>query len=110
MGGPIPAAQLAVQAGDVRVLHPVEPGWWHVTERLNTCNPARALRWDVVAPEAIESSIEFRWDNYPKALAVLGGRNPEAAEDAMVRARARHGPTSASGFSCGIRSSSASWA
>ena len=81
-------AQLAAQGGAVRVLHPVEPGWWHVTERLDPRDPGRVARWDVVPPEAIESRVRFRWDNYPKALAALGGRNPEGTEDAAARAGA----------------------
>jgi multiple sugar transport system permease protein len=53
----------------------VSPGLWHVTEfsatTWHTHKPATA----VVPAAEIETSIRPRWDNYPKALAVMGGQS-----------------------------------
>jgi len=65
-------AQLADAASRVRVLHRVEPGEWHITERRGVAS-TRAPRWGIVPREAIESHAQFRWQNYPDAFALLGG-------------------------------------
>lgn len=69
------------RAAELRGAHRVAAGWTHVTERREQ-GAAREItpRWDVVAPESIESRIRFRWENYPHALASLGGS--ETAGDA----------------------------
>lgn len=66
------AGELAKRASEVRVLHRTQPGWWRVTERVAE-GEKRAPRWDVVPPEAIATTIRPRWENYPAALAQLGG-------------------------------------
>jgi multiple sugar transport system permease protein len=69
-----PAHALA-RAAELRNAHRVPPGWTHVTER-RPDGASRQVRprWDIVAPQAIESKIQIRWGNYPAALAALGGR------------------------------------
>jgi multiple sugar transport system permease protein len=65
--------QAAAGRGGWRVLHRVEPGWWHVSERLGERHPGQQPRWDFVPPDAIATHLRFRWDNYPRALRRLGG-------------------------------------
>lgn len=66
------AAEAAARAGELRVLHSAEPGWWRVVERLES-GDKRVPRWDVVPSEAIETKVHFRWGNFPAALGQLGG-------------------------------------
>lgn len=62
-------------------LHRVEPGWWQVTERSRTSKTVQSsLRRDVVPRDAIHSTIKFRWSNYPRALAAMGGLSVDEAE------------------------------
>ena len=68
------AAEALARAPELRGAHRVGAGWTHVTERREAgaardANP----RWDVVPPESVESTIRFSWENYPRALASLGG-------------------------------------
>ena len=66
--------QAVARAAELRGAHRVAAGWTHVTERLGPTFVGKASpRWDIVAPEAVESKIQFRWNNYPDALASLGG-------------------------------------
>jgi multiple sugar transport system permease protein len=76
--------QLARRGPGVRILHRVQPGWWHVTMRINSTRVVRpgeaddpgtagAAAWDVVPRSSIESHVRFRWRNYPEALATIGG-------------------------------------
>lgn len=65
--------QAAARAGELRVVHRTEAGWWRVTERFDAETSTQAPLWDVVPPTAIESRVRFRWQNYPRALAALGG-------------------------------------
>ena len=65
--------QLADRGPEVRVVHEVPAGWWHVTERLDPNEPPRVQRWAFVAPEEIQTKIDFRWRNFPDALIRLGG-------------------------------------
>ncbi len=69
-----PAEALA-RAAELRGAHRVAAGWSHVTER-REAGAARDTnpRWDIVPSESVESTIRFRWENYPRALASLGGR------------------------------------
>lgn len=60
------------RAAELRVLHATEAGWWRVTER-RELGDTRVPRWDVVPPDAIESSVRPYWKNYPTALGRLGG-------------------------------------
>lgn len=68
-------ARLAARPGEYVVIHAVSPGAWHVSQRLEhelgSIGPAPD--WDIVPKAAIETRVKFRWDNYPKALASLGG-------------------------------------
>jgi multiple sugar transport system permease protein len=87
--------ELALRGAEVRVIHRVRPGWWHVTVRLN---PERVIRpgvepapleveaapWDLMPRSAIESRIRFRWKNYPEALATIGG---DPGEPGSIAAR-----------------------
>jgi multiple sugar transport system permease protein len=68
----INAAELARRAGELRVIHRTEAGWWRVTERREG-DDKRVPAWDIVAPDAIETKIQPRWENYPAALGRLGG-------------------------------------
>ena len=76
--------QLAERGSEVRVLHRVKPGWWHVTARVDTervvrpgagpdANIVEGARWDIMPRSAIASRIRFRWRNYPEALSTIGG-------------------------------------
>jgi len=76
--------QLAGRGAGLRILHRVQPGWWHVTVRINAnrvvrpgeaADPAVAggAAWDLMPRSAIESKIRLRWRNYPEALATIGG-------------------------------------
>jgi len=62
------------RAAELRGAHRVAAGWIRVSERDESATASnQAPRWDVVPPEAVESRIRFRWQNYPAALAALGG-------------------------------------
>jgi len=70
----------------VRLIQYAAPGWWQVTERgASSKSVERNLRRAVVPPEAIETRVKFRWDNYPKALAAMGGRSVEEVEGFVGR-------------------------
>ncbi|HEY5228830.1 MAG TPA: carbohydrate ABC transporter permease, partial [Opitutaceae bacterium] len=68
-------ARLGANPGTYTIIHPVAPGYWHVSQRfdreMGALGPAPA--WDVVPRAEIDSHVKIRWDNYPKALAALGG-------------------------------------
>jgi len=69
------AKQLASGSVPAAVVHPVAAGSWHVTQRLDR-GPGEdgpAPLWDVLPRDRIDSHIRPRWDNYPRALAALGG-------------------------------------
>jgi len=68
----------------VTILRTVDPGAWHVTERSETKVRRRELAWDVVPESEITSRGAPRWDNYPKALATMGGRELEEVEGSMA--------------------------
>jgi multiple sugar transport system permease protein len=82
-------AQVAAGAGEFRVLHRAAAGWWRVTEKPVAGTAARRAmsRWDIVPPAAIERRVRFRWNNYPEALAQMGGGNPDpaVAQDNRIR-------------------------
>lgn len=64
--------QLSAMGDRLRVLYRVEPGWWHVTEKVippANYNP----RWLYVPPSAITSHVVFRWRNYYDSLSRLDG-------------------------------------
>jgi multiple sugar transport system permease protein len=69
------AAQLAQHADSAVVVHPVAAGSWHVTQRLDraTGEGGPSPLWDVLPRDRIDTHIKFRWENYPRALAALGG-------------------------------------
>jgi multiple sugar transport system permease protein len=58
----------------------VAPGWWHVTEFSATKVRAHELSWDVVPESELEARVRPRWENYPNALATMGGRSLEEVE------------------------------
>jgi len=68
----------------VTVVRTVEPGAWHVTELSQTKVRQHDLAWDVVPEASIDASAAPRWDNYPKALATIGGRDIEEIEGSMA--------------------------
>lgn len=68
----------------VTVVRVVEPGAWHVTERSDTKVRQHELGWDVVPEADIDAKAAPRWDNYPKALATMGGRDLEEVEGSMT--------------------------
>jgi len=61
----------------------VAPGWWHVTEFSATHVRRHELSWDVVPESALEAQIRPRWENYPNALATMGGRSLEEVEGSV---------------------------
>jgi multiple sugar transport system permease protein len=63
-----------------RVIRDVPAGWVLVTERSETQQLARELVSDYVAPDKVESSVRLRWENFPVALATMGGRTIEEVE------------------------------
>jgi multiple sugar transport system permease protein len=65
--------QLAVRRDQVEIVYEVPAGWWHVTERLDPNEPPRLQRWAFVAPEEIQTFVDFRWRNFPDALIRMGG-------------------------------------
>ena len=58
---------------DASVVHPVEAGSWHVTEKDGAALGDGSPAWDIVPRDRVSSQVRIRWDNYPKALAALGG-------------------------------------
>ncbi len=77
-----------------RVIRRAELGWWLVEERSATKVIAAAPRRDVVPPEAITTTVKFRWSNFRVALASMGGRSVEAVEG-TVKERAPNPETDA---------------
>lgn len=71
--------EAAARAADLRNAHAVSAGWLHVTERREQgASRDSTPRWDIIAPDALETQVQPRWKNYPQALAALGG-NPAGA-------------------------------
>jgi multiple sugar transport system permease protein len=68
----------------VKVVRSIEPGAWHVTERSETKVRQHELKWDVVPESEIDTQAAPRWDNYPKALTTMGGRDLEEVEGSMA--------------------------
>jgi multiple sugar transport system permease protein len=68
-------AQMAAHPGAFTLVHPVAAGSWHVSQRfdreIGESGPAPA--WDIIPRERVDSHVKFRWANYPRALAALGG-------------------------------------
>lgn len=63
---------------NLRLIRFAETGWWQVTQRSgNDKVVEKDLKRDVVPPDAIDSRVQFRWENYPHALAAMGGRTLE---------------------------------
>ena len=60
---------------------PDRPGYWHVTERLQTGVVPHEPASGIVSASEIEVRIQPRWDNYRTALATMGGRRAGLAED-----------------------------
>lgn len=77
----IPVESYRSEDPSIQLLKWVEPGWWQVTERSSASKfSEKDLRRDVLPPERIETRVELRWENYPKALASMGGRSLEEIE------------------------------
>jgi multiple sugar transport system permease protein len=53
----------------------VAPGLWHVTEFSATTWRTHPAATAVLPASQIESVIRLRWDNYPRALATMGGES-----------------------------------
>jgi multiple sugar transport system permease protein len=73
--GYLGAGQLAAGTTPAIVIHPVAAGSWHVTQRVDR-EPGEMgpdPPWDVLPRDQIDSRVKFRWENYPRALAALGG-------------------------------------
>ncbi len=71
-----PVGSVAADNPTLRVVGMAEPGWWLVTERNPAAVGSRPIR-EVLPPEAIESRVQFRWQNYPEALAAMRGSPPD---------------------------------
>jgi multiple sugar transport system permease protein len=69
------ATQLASNPGAFTVVHPVAAGSWHVSQRLDRAIGDLGPQpiWDVLPRDRIDSRVKIRWENYPRALAALGG-------------------------------------
>ena len=65
------------------VLSNAEPGWWVVRERSSTKVIQRAPVRTVVSPESIRTNARPRWENFPVALASMGGKSIEVAEGSV---------------------------
>ncbi len=69
------ANQAGTGAPRSELMHPVAAGSWHVTQRLDRKlgegGPSPA--WDILPRDQVESRVRIRWENYPRALAALGG-------------------------------------
>ena len=77
----IPLSSYDPNDPSIRLLKIVEPGSWQVTERSTTSKVAeKDLKRDVISRAALETKVKFRWDNYPKALAAMGGQDMDAIE------------------------------
>jgi multiple sugar transport system permease protein len=68
-------AQMRAHPEAFTTVHPVARGSWHVSQRFdreigeNGPTPI----WDILPLERVDSRVKFRWANYPRALAALGG-------------------------------------
>ncbi len=95
VGGTRAGARMVLPTGafdpadpSLRLVKDVMPGWVQVTQRSTGSKTIdRELLRDVLPPEAIDTQVRFRWDNYPKALLAMGGRSIEEIEG-FVEARA----------------------
>jgi multiple sugar transport system permease protein len=77
----IPLGSYRADDPSVRLLKLVEPGCWQVTERAKASKSSeKDLRRDVVPRGAVRTEVKLRWENYPKALASMGGRSLEEIE------------------------------
>lgn len=72
----LPADQALARASELANAHRVGENGIRVIERQPSDRRA-APRWDIVPPEAVDSRVRFRWQNYPEALAALGGGENE---------------------------------
>lgn len=71
-----------------RLVQKAPIGWWLVTERSRTLKTLeKNRRREVVPAEALESTIKFRWENFPAALESMGGRTVEEIEGSAKRVR-----------------------
>ncbi|MEZ5278573.1 MAG: carbohydrate ABC transporter permease [Opitutaceae bacterium] len=75
-----------------QLIRKAEPGWWLVSERSDSITLKAELRRDVVPEEAIRSQFKFRWNNYPKALATMGGRQLAEVEGTLKSGAAEAKP------------------
>jgi multiple sugar transport system permease protein len=67
--------QLSDNPGAYTLVHPVAAGSWHVSQRLDRAMGDMGPQpiWDVLPRDQIDSKVKIRWENYPRALAALGG-------------------------------------
>jgi multiple sugar transport system permease protein len=68
-------AQMGAHPDSFSLVHPVAAGSWHVSQRfdreIGETGPTPI--WDILPRERVDSRVKFRWANYPRALAALGG-------------------------------------
>ena len=69
----------------------VEPGRWHVTEYSSERVRRHDLASAVVSASEIQSTIRPRWENYPTALATIGGANIEQSQKSSTLAKVDSG-------------------
>ena len=82
----VPLSSFDPKDPSLRLIRVVEPGTWQVTERSRASKFAeKDLLRDVVSRDSVETSVKFRWENYPKALATMGGRSLEEIEGFVER-------------------------
>jgi multiple sugar transport system permease protein len=73
--GFLSTAQMDAAPGSFTLIHPVAAGSWHVSQRFDRQmgEGGPTPLWDVIPRDRVDSHVKFRWANYPRALAALGG-------------------------------------
>jgi len=73
--GFLSTAQMEAAPGSFALIHPVAAGSWHVSQRFDRQigDAGPTPLWDVIPRDRVDSHVKFRWANYPRALAALGG-------------------------------------
>jgi multiple sugar transport system permease protein len=68
-------AQMASRPDAFTLVHTVGAGSWHISQRFDReiGESGPTPLWDIVPRDRVDSRVKFRWANYPRALAALGG-------------------------------------
>jgi multiple sugar transport system permease protein len=77
----VPERSYSERDGARRRVASAQPGDWLVSERSSSSkSQERSPRRAIVGPSSVETEVSPRWENYPKALAALGGKSMEEIE------------------------------